>query len=52
VRHLAPGRTQLQTALRAKHQKEKDLAHELLVKLSKQDFGFDERRWAGWINSL
>jgi hypothetical protein len=37
--------------LRAKHEREKSLAHRLLSQLSGKDFGFDDQRWSAWIAS-
>jgi hypothetical protein len=37
--------------LRAKHEREKSLAHRLLAQLSGKDFGFDDQRWSAWISS-
>ena len=38
--------------LKAAHREERSLAHQLLVRLSGGDFGFDDRRWGEWVNSL
>ncbi len=35
--------------LRANHTFERNLSHQLLVKLSGQDFGFDVVKWKNWI---
>ncbi len=38
--------------LRAKHEKERVLAHRLLVQFRGSDLGFDENPWGTWIASL
>jgi hypothetical protein len=38
--------------LKASHERERSLAHQLLVQLSGRDLGFDNSRWASWISSL
>jgi hypothetical protein len=38
--------------LRANRQSERDLAHNLLVQLARQDLGYDSVKWSAWIASL
>ena len=46
------GGRMLLSFLQAEHQTEKERSHQLLVKLSGQDFGYDALRWSAWIKNL
>jgi hypothetical protein len=50
---LANGRAKMLLAyLRANHKDEKEVAHQFLIQLSGKDFGYDDKKWGAWIDSL
>ncbi len=51
-RLLLDGGEMVMAYLKATHERERNLAHDLLVQLSGKDFGLDVSRWESWIAGL